>query len=410
MTRILSELLGTDEHRFRTSLGKLEQASGHPNADIQLTAELSRATKAKLRDLGLDPHDTTGPELYQALQTRFKADDERLVKALRATSKQDDTIAAVAHTLRSLPLINDAFALKATVAKSLLKKSLPKKTMKRLGYRSFDSMVKHEQVAAIYAAAMSVESSAWHKQLKDSYKKLRARDFESRKVAIIHPTSERWQTLAADIVRDRRHTVLSFKELGALVILPLPASDQPPAAATATLILSLHALNEIRAASTFLKLCQVKPDFGTVVRTVTSAEPTVTAELLDQPVPWQIVQRFYARFKDAFNATVFEPHVQIDDLGWHSVERLLEHIEPSLGFWCGTGHLSLLHDHQPVSLNIIDAALNHSNQLGFADRISEHGQLSLWHELLLRYLKHENIERTIIGQLQAELVPQPALT
>jgi hypothetical protein len=410
MTRILSELLGASEQRFRASLDKLERASGHPNADIQLTSELSRSVKAKLVGLGLDGHDTTGPELYAALQERFKADDQRLMAALRGSSKKDDDMSAVVHTLQNLPLAKSSFALKLSVAKALLKKSLPKKTMKQLGYRSFDSMLKHESVAAIYAAASSLESAAWQKQLTESYKKLRARDFETRAITIAHPTAARWQAVTSAIVHSKRHTVLSFKELGAIVILPLPETAQPPAATTTTLILALHELNEIRAASTFLKLCQVKPDFGSIVQTVAADEPTLNAEILDRPVPWQIVQRYFARFKGTFNASVLEPHIQADDLTWHSVERLLEHIEPSLGFWRGTQHLSVLHEHQPVSLNLVDVALNYCNQLPFAKRVAHTSQLALWHELLLRYLKHENIEQTVLGQLQAELVPEPALT
>src|SRR5882757_2556174 len=101
MTRILSELFGSAEQSLRASLDKLERASGHPNADIRLTAEVIQASKAKLKELGMDPHDTTGPELYASLQLRLREDDARLAASLQAASNGADVIASVAHALRT---------------------------------------------------------------------------------------------------------------------------------------------------------------------------------------------------------------------------------------------------------------------------------------------------------------------
>jgi len=408
MTRILSELLGAHEPTFRQNIQKLERASTHSNADIRLTSEVLRASKVKLHELGLDPHDTTGPELYAALEHRLRQDDAKLVEALQTASKTNDVVASVAHALRTVPIPRSCFGIKATTAKKMLQKMVPKRAMKQLGYRSVDSMLKHEPVVALFAAAWLLESATWRKAFADQYKRLQASDFETRDIIILNPTSARWQTLAQKVVAEKRHNVLSFKELGAIVLLPLP-EESVPAATTATLIVALQSINEIRAASTFLKLCQVKPDFGTVVQSVAFEEPQLSAELLDQPVPWQIIQRYYARFREAFRSEVFEPHIQAEDLSWHSIELVLEHLEPSLAFWKGTHHLGILHEHQPVSFNIIDVALSACNHLPYQNRIVHYSRLSLWHELLLKYLKHDNVEQTVLSQLQSELVAEPAV-
>jgi hypothetical protein len=408
MTRILSELLGANEPYFRQGLDKLERASGHSSADVRLTADVVQASQVKLRQLGLDPHDTTGPELYAALEQRLKSDDAKLIRALKAASKDDDIVASVAHALRTVPIPRSCFALKATVAKKLFKKSMPKKVMKQLGYRSFDSMLKHEPVASLFAAAWLLESVSWRKNFVEQYKHLKASDFESRDIGVINPSSARWQQLSKKVVAEKKHNVLGFKELGAVVILPLP-DEQPPTATTATLILALQSMNEIRAATTFLKLCQVKADFGSIVQTVVTDEPELSTELLDRPVSWQLIQRYYARFRDAFKSDVFEPHIQAEDLTWHSIELVLEHLEPSLAFWRGTQHLSFLHDHEPVSFNIIDVALACCNHLPYSQRIVHYARLSLWHELLLKYIGHESVEQTVLAQLQSELVTEPAL-
>jgi hypothetical protein len=411
MTRVLSELLGAPEPMFHRSLDKLERASGHTSTDVRLSAELTQATTAKLRQLGLDPKDTTGEELYHALSERLKADDERLLHALEQQfgTKGSGTISQVAEAVRTVPLSRTVYALKNAVIKRLLKKTTPKHVMKQLGYRSFDSMLKHEQPAAIVAAGWMIESQSWQKQMLDHYRKLKASDFEIRTLGVVCPDTKRWEVFAANLVAGNKHTVIGVKELGSIVLLPLPA-QQPPAATTVTLLLALHAVNDIRTASTFLKLCQVKRDFGKLVETIVTDEPSLSADVIDRPIPWQIIQRYYARFKNRFREEIFAPHVQQEDLNWHPIEHILSQIEPSLEFWHNTTTLSLLHNHEPVSLNIIDVALNYCNQLPYKQRIVQYFQHSLWHELLIRYLKHDAVEQTVLAGLHAELVTEPALT
>lgn len=406
MTRILSDIFGTEEHRLRVGLNNLERASGGGSADVRLTAHMVQSSKQKLRELGLDPNDTTGPELYAALKQRLRTDDLRLSRALQATSGSENVVASVAHALSTADIPRASFALKSSVLRSFLKKQAPKRVMKQLGYRSLDSMLKHEQPANLLAAAWLTETASWQKSFRDSYKKLKATDFESRPIAISTPDTDKWQKFAEAVVADHKHNVVALKELGTVVLLPLPV-EVPEAVTTTTLTLALHSMNEIRAASTYLKLCQVKSDFGREVQDVVADEPKLNAELLDRPVSWQMLQRYFARYADAFRAELFEPHIQADDLSWHDVEAVLESLEPSLNFWQGTEHLALVFEHQPVSFNIADVALAACNKLPYQNRIVHYLRHSMWHELLLQYLKHERVEQTVLGHLQTELVTEP---
>ncbi|HEX7633486.1 MAG TPA: hypothetical protein VF401_04140, partial [Candidatus Saccharimonadales bacterium] len=210
------------------------------------------------------------------------------------------------------------------------------------------------------------------------------------------------------VVASKKHNLLSFKELGALVFLPLP-KDAPAGSTTVSLSLALHELNEIRAASTFIKLCQVRPDFGDVVRSVITDEAQLNSQLLDQPMPWHLVQRFYARLTHHEDAQVFEPHIQLEDIAWHPIEETLKAIEPSFAFWQQAAHLGALFDRQPVSLNVIDAALNYCNQLPYERRMVHYFQRSLWHELLLRYLRRESVEEAVASELSPQLTPEMAV-
>lgn len=405
MTRVLSELLGAREPAFRQGLLRLESASGHTSADIRLSAEVERATRLKLRELGLDPHDTTGEELYAALQQRVKSDDQRLMQQL--VQKYGQAEAAhinIGKALNDIPIYKSCFALKTAVGRKLLTKLPPKQTMKALGYRSFDSMLRREQLLTVFAAAWLLESASWRKTMVDAYKKLSAADFEIRPLVVLTPHSKHWQSLADVIVTQKKHNVVGLREFGAVVILPFPDAV-PPAATMMALLMALHDMNEVRACSTFLKLCQVRPDFGQFVQTVVSGEPTLPAEVLDGPVQWHVIQRYYARFSDRFREELFEPHIQKEDLTWHSVEKALTYIEPSLAFWHHTSTLGLHADHKPVSLNVIDAALNFCNQLSYKDRIVHYFRRSLWGELIIRYLKHDHVEQAVMSSLESKLSP-----
>ena len=406
MTRFLSEALQAEEPQFRLGLRQLETANGGPSTDIRLSTEILHQTQAKLEELHLDPRDTTASELYHALQLRVAEDDARLTKLLRTqaathVSAEADVVAGMVRALKSLPDSKSCFALKASRLKSLLEAHPPKRAMKALGYRSIKSYLKHEQPALSLAAAWLTEGDAWQKKFLSSYKTLQSHDFETRTIALIEPSSRHWRELARSVIQERHHSILSFKELGAIVLLPMQESDVPPGSTTITLSLALHELNEIRAASTFLKLNQVRPDFGRIVRDIATEEPTLNSTVLDQQLPWNLIQRYYSRIKDSVKEAIFEPYLQLEEMNWYSVEKQLAEIDPKLAFWQHTSYLGLIDAaRKPVSMNIVDAALNYTNTLSFENRIVQYFQRSLWHELLLRYLKQAPVEEAVLSELQ----------
>ena len=406
MTRWLSEALQAKEPNFRLGLRHFEKASGNISGDIRLTTLVEQQTRSKLLELGLDPKDTTAEELYHALAQRVKVDDANLTRKLQTisaihVSAAADVVSGMVHALDKLPDSSSCFALKSSVLRSIIKKYPPKKAMKQLGYRSIDSFIKHERSVLILAAGWLTESISWQHQIVESYKHLKASDFEVRRIAVIRPDSSKWHSLGAKIVSDKKHNLISFRELGSIILLPLP-KDIPSGVVMTSMSLALHELNEIKASSSFLKICQVRPDFGEMVRAVVSEELTLSSDLIDQPVPWHLIQRYYSRLGQEFKEELFGPHFRQEDMSWRSVEEALINIEPSLKFWLNSNHLGLLHNHHPVSLNVVDVALNLCNNLPFEKRLTKAFQKSLWHELLLQYLKHDTVENTVLKQLQPQ--------
>lgn len=412
MTKFLSDCLQAPEPFFRHGLKRLEALSGNPSHDIKLSLEVNQAAKHKLMALGIDPNDTTAEEVYYLLQEKVRQDDAKLVKALRTlaarhVSAEGEVVAGMVHALKALPDSKRGYALKTAAFKSLIKKLPPKKAMKQLGYRSLDSFLKHESAANILVAAKLYETAQWHSRLMDSYKKLRPGDFEDRQIEILQPGSYRWRQLSEDFVAEHRHNLLSLRELGVLILLPLP-HDAPAGTVTTSLSLALHELNEIRAASSYLKLSQVRSNFGEVVQLVANDQPQLDSHLLNMSIPWQLIQRYYSRLQD-FGSPLGDLHLQIEDLAWHSVESAIQAIEPTLNFWQDSSHLAILHGNKAVSFNLVDVALNACNNHQFENRLSHYFQNSLWHELLLRYLNPEAVSDTILHQLQPQLSAEMAL-
>src|SRR5258708_3475023 len=89
MSNFLAELLGATEPLFSLSVKQLEEASVRPGADVRLLAEIVGKVRLKTKELGLDPDDTTGEELYHALINRIKKDDKHLVEQIGGKDPND---------------------------------------------------------------------------------------------------------------------------------------------------------------------------------------------------------------------------------------------------------------------------------------------------------------------------------
>lgn len=398
---------------FHIGLQQLERSAGLPKADIRLTAEVHQTMRTKISDLGLDPRDTTGRELYSTLGSRLKKDESQfllaLLKGVKISNITPDPTSHVAALLNRELKNTPVFALKNISARKLLKSNIPKKVMKQLGYRSAESMLKHESVSSLFAAASLIESDLWTKKILAAYTKLKITDFETRPLSIDNPDSERWQKLSEKVVASKRHNILTFKELGSVVLLPLPlASDvhsRPALPALTTAILTLHAVNEVLVASTYLKLHQASLDFGNIIKETVLREPVLEDQLLDRPVSWSLLQQYYARLNATgaqIRTDLFEPFVAAQDLVWHGVENVLARIEPSLEFWKGTAHLGHMHDGKAVSFNLTDNILSHCNRLPFQNRMSNYFRNQLTAELLLRYMDQDRLERSLTHSNQRQ--------
>ena len=78
VARFLRDLLDAEEPMFSTALRSLEQKSGSHGIDVAYIASITERAHNVMRQIGLDPADTTALELYKALNAHV--DDRELLK------------------------------------------------------------------------------------------------------------------------------------------------------------------------------------------------------------------------------------------------------------------------------------------------------------------------------------------
>lgn len=403
MTKVLSELLAAEEPLFGMALKRLEQASGNSSVDVRLTAEIIGKVHMKMRALGLDPSDTTGRELYRALFNLVKKHDEFLAARIGAEDSADvqKVLPRIKEVAEALDIPKRAWLIKHSVAKRLLKANPPKKVMAQLGYRSIDSMIKREPVGEIFGAIRLLESLEWNNKFIASYKTLKPTDFEVRNIEIIHLDEKKWGSSSLLFVKNKRHNIAHLKELGVVLILPMPIKRMPGITIT-SLPLLLHYINEIRLYSSFFKLQQVRSDFSSVLIDTLVSDPGKHAEIGGQHVHWRVIHKHFSQ--SSKHPDIFEPHVEPEDLTWRKTEEILYRLEPALHFWHDMDYVAVEFDGRPISFNLMDVAVSYVNNLQYGSQAIHHFRDSLWNELYMRYLDEQSMEKQVLKQLDNEMI------
>ncbi len=412
MSHVLSELLGISELRLSASINRLEIESGHSNVDVHLISDLAATLRHKLKELGLDPHDTTGRELYHALRMLIEKHDEFLVKAIGANGAKtvNEVLPKIKHAVNSLELPSECWALKPSVAKKLLKAHPPKRVMRQLNYKSIDSMLKRERIIAIFAAARISESNAWQERFNKAYKDLNPNDFENRPIQVLLIRNPLWHDVSKEFVKKKRHNIAVLNDIGVVLMLPMPVDNLPGATITIMSML-IRSINELRSIGAYLKLQQVKPNFGAVVAKTLQKGSSTPLTLAGQGFSWRVIQQYSYDRKTQDQTAIFGPHIQAEDLAWIKPEDVLYRIEPALKFWQNMSFVAARHDKRPISFNLLDNAISLCNQLTYGNQSASHFRENLKGELYLRYLKEtplgeqafEKLESTLVGANEFQL-------
>lgn len=405
MAKILRDLLDATEPIFSLSLRQLEKASGDTAEDARLIGEISEKMIRATRSLGLDPADTTGRELYQALMSKVAEDNVRVTKLIGGTDPDDvdEMVPLMVAAVDKMNINRSCWVLKHSVAKQLLKQMPPEKLMAHLGYRSIDSMLKHEDIDEVYTALRFSEGSEWLNTYNELFKTVKPSDFEVRDIRIIVMDHKKYVDLAEHFVEKKLHNITHTKEMGVIVVVPMH-HRRMKGITLKSLPLMFHYINEIRLYSAFFKLKQVNRNFGETVVQTLIADPGTASEMAGSKVHWRVIQRYFGKMKDEHHPEAFEPHVHPEDLHWRRAEELLAQLDPEMEFWQGLDYVGKLYDGQPITFNLMDVSLGYSNSIGYADRYVYHFRESLWNEIFMRYMGKKNLENQILQQLDNDMI------
>ena len=405
MSRVLSEILGAHEPAFRLGLQRLEESVGRPGHDIRLALEIEREVRAKMAALGLDPTSTTAEELYHALGEKLRRDEAAIRSALRLVDKGSpvELLQAVRNFLETETAGKKVFVIKSNVMKNVLKKLKPKATMKALGYRSQDSMFKHESALQLLVAVQLIEDEKWQQARLTAYRKLLPKDFELRDVSYEVPTTKRWPEIANRFTSQYHHNMIIAEELGGVMFLPLTRDF--PAFAVLSTMLGFQAFESVRARSALLKLYQVQPNFGEVLYESAHHEPMTDFMLDGRQVSWKEVHTFYGSSYAPYHPDLFEPHIQPDDVVAHDHVGSLKKLAEVFAFWQDSHFLALLQEKTVVSLNILDVALGVCNGLRYGEHMLHHMRESLGREIAMRYMAHDRHHEKLQHALSSQLTP-----
>lgn len=401
----LRDLLDAKEPLFSESLRQLEAASHRLGADAALVGEIHQKAAASIRALGLDEKDTTGRELYQALIAQIKRHDEHLAKSIGGNYSMgvSELLPLMKAGADKVDMPRDAWVLKKSVAKDMLRNMPPQNIMKMLGYRSIDSMLKRENLAEIYGALRFAETPEWLNTFNETYRKLKPSDFETRKIEIIVMPHDRWGDIAEHFIHKKRHNITHLKELGVILMLPVKAKTLPGVTIWAMSLL-FHYTNEIRLYSAFFKLEQVRKDFGDVLVRTLIADPDLGPIVAGKHIHWRVIQRYFGKLENESHPEIFEPHVQPEDLHWRHAEDILYKIDPELEFWRGLDYVALMYDGRPVTFNMMDTAASYCNNTPYEQRTIYHFRESLWDEIFIRYMGQKTLEDQILKQLDNDMI------
>ena len=393
MSRIISHVLGFDPDYFGPVIARLERSVDSHAIDVGLIGELAERSAAMHRALRLDPADTTPQELYMALRGRVRDDNQRLAGAMGGQHPDavSEMTPRIIKAIRTHVGKRDCWAMKASVAKALLKKQPPRTIMKALGYRSVASLLKHEPIAHVMVAARYIESPSWNEALTRSYRDLTATDFETRPIEIVYLDKLAYIAPLESSVR-RHHLVLHSKEMGVVAVAPTREKViRGFTLRTATLL--LHYTAEIAMMSSLLKYRHAGVDYGAAVIAALLGDTDGHVDLGGHPIHWRSVHRHIGDAEHDLG-----PHMHRDDWEYESTNDALARLVGTMLLWANVGHVAK-YSPEPVGYNLIDLALDESEAVGFASRSLRYMRRELETELFRRYLAIAPLRHQVFGRL-----------
>lgn len=389
MSKLIRQLLGEHDARFNVGIARLEKAVGNAGVDTKLTADILAMSRLKMVELGLDPKDTTGAELFGALKAKLLDNDEVIRAYLGHPASVDASTAAAISFARKIIGQTDTWAIKSTSLKILFKQNPPKKVMKHFHFSSLDSFIKRMDSGEAMLAARLLESKTWWTKHKKLVSALKSSDFERHTIRAVALTDTRWATLMiAHHTATGKSTIMS-KECGVVGV----RVTAKPGGHILAIVETLYAINELMLHGSFLKLHFVNPSIGTMLIHAIEEGELIHGSIIGRQIHWRDIQRYFGAM--LVSGEEFVAHLDVNDLGWLQVETKLAVTVPELAFWVGTDYIGVSYgEDKIISLNMLDIARSVVADNPHSVMYTNSLVRALKSELMARYMK-EPITRAL---------------
>lgn len=393
MSKLLRELLSDRDPRFTMGLTRLEQLSGSPGIDARLVGEVMTLAHAKTRALGLDPHDTTGAELFAALRAEALKSNDYIMAFFGHPASGEQLVQKVVSWAHEV--IGDApvWTLKDTALKTLYKKHPPKVVMKAFRFTSLDSMLKRMPVPEIALACRALESKTWWTKMYKHYESLQSKDFHKQKISIIALSDTKWQKVITTWQERKSVPVISAKECGVVGV----GFSEGVCSGLLLAPLTIHTANEVIVHGAFMKLHHVHPSQGQVLVDMLLDGELISGSVSSSVFHWRDMIRYFG--VHMFTGERTFAHLESSDLSWLRSEVVMASYIPALSFWAGTDFVGVSYGQERVvSLNLHDVALAVHHKIDYRSADRNYLKRALKSELMARYITEPTV-RALVTKL-----------
>jgi hypothetical protein len=402
MCRLLAELTKTDVRLMSETIRRLEQKAGSPNVDIRLTADIHAQIHLKIRALGLDPHDTSEQELYVALQNLAAVHENFLKKKFGIVGQiaPEDFAKRVEQIYSRLRFNRRSWLIRPAAVRRIMREQIPKQLVKVLGYRTADSMIKREPADVLLFLALQVESNTWKQGLDRQLQKLTAIDFEERLLEVKKLDETRYLAISEQLIKQNHSFVFGAPLIGTIFILSTKASIRP-GLLLLTIMMAIKEATELQYLHSYLRHYQMEGSFAAKLPKALHLREKHSISVSGQNFDWNLLHRHYGSGSATKHPELFQPHLQAEDLAYRRAEEVLYRLEPALHFWHGAEYVGLNTTYGLISFNLLAVLVNLVNGLPINHQQSSHLNQAVWDEMLLRYLRHPDIEQAVLSGLSA---------
>ena len=390
-SRVISGIFDAKEPEFSHRIYDFERLSGKGSHDIRMLVDTIQHFKDLSRRLELDSDDTTSQELYHALIIQSENASAKLEERLRIkdSDKPHEVAKKCAAYLEKRTSWRKFWCVKQSVLKKQLKMNPPKRTMKILGLRSADSLLKREPVTATLILAKIIEGGGWQKKYIDQAGSMTNSDFDEQTISIKVIDPKRSASLKKAEI-DLRRLVYSSDESAGIVIVPAGRRFEGDVLFYFDTI--INHINGIISRSAFYRYRGLRPDFFTTLKDIREYG-FKRISLINWPIRWSAIMHAIQHHGNRKLAERLDLNIPAYDLFGLSTAHELQ----QFGVW-EKGFVYIDRSGSLVSTHLSDVIVNAVNKNNFQDSYNEFGKNRLYDELFSRYLAHEEVVDDILKE------------